>query len=106
MPRFRRTFQRPYASAPVRSKPRRTYDPARSISDPEGDHIPMYLANMFFQEKKVWTRLKAALESFGQTSGLFDEIIVKQLGRRESDPISDTDPKVRAQAKGSPTKLD
>ena len=42
--RFRPALRRPYASAPVRSKPRRTYDPARSISDPEGDHVPMYLA--------------------------------------------------------------
>ena len=28
--------QRPFASAPVRSKPRRTYDPARPSRDPEG----------------------------------------------------------------------
>ena len=103
--RNRRAFQRPYASAPVRSKPRRTYDPARSISDPEGDHIPMYLANMFFQEKKDWARLKDALESFGQTSGLFDEIFVKQLGRRESDPFQIQIRKFGHKLKGPPRNL-
>ena len=86
-PRFRRAGRRPYASAPVRSKPRRTYDPARSISDPEGDHVPMYLANMYFQDKSGWTKLRHALENFGQASGLFDEIHIKQLGKRESEPF-------------------
>ena len=97
--------QRPYASAPVRSKPRRTYDPARTISDPEGDHIPMYLANMFFHEKRPWARLKNALEEFGQTSGLFDEIIVKQLGKRESEPFQLQVRKFGKKLKGPPRNL-
>ena len=103
--RFSHKDQRPYASAPVRSKPRRTYDPARSISDPEGDHIPMYLANMFFQEKSVWTGLKNALEGFGRTSGLFDEIIVKQLGKRESEPFQLQIRKFGHRLKGPPRNL-
>ena len=78
---------RPYASAPVRSKPRRTYDPARSSPDPEGDHVPMYLASLYFQNKKKWEAIKSQLESFGQIAGLFDDITIKQLGRRESDPF-------------------
>ena len=76
-----------YASAPVRARPRRTYDPARALSDPEGDHVPMYLANLFFQDKKRWTDLKQALEEFGRSSGLFDEIGIRQLGKRESEPF-------------------
>ena len=84
----RRGFnQRPYASAPVRSKPRRTYDPARPTRDPEGDYIPMYLANIHFQKKSQWNALKSALEKFGQTAGLFDEISVKPLGKKESEPF-------------------
>lgn len=78
---------RPYASAPVRSKPRRTYDPARSSPDPEGDHVPMYLASLYFQNKKKWEAIKNRLEDFGKAAGLFDNITIKQLGRRESDPF-------------------
>ena len=78
---------RPYASAPIRSKPHRTYDPARPTRDPEGDYIPMYLASVYFQDEKQWTTLKNALEQFGRESGLFDEISVKPLGKKESEPF-------------------
>ena len=78
---------RPYASAPVRSKPRRTYDPARPTRDPEGESIPMYLASKFFQNKHEWNRLKESLEQFGKTAGLFDEILIKSLGKKESEPF-------------------
>ena len=84
---FGRHKQRPYASAPVRSKPQRTYDPARTTRDPEGDYIPMYLAEVFFQNKREWNYFKGALEKFGQESGLFDEISVKSFGRKASEPF-------------------
>ena len=79
--------RQPYASAPVRSKPRRTYDPSRTTRDPEGDYIPMYLADVYSQNKEQWNKLKDALEEFGQVSGLFDEILVKPLGNKESGPF-------------------
>lgn len=79
--------RRPYASAPVRSKPRRTYDPARWSPDSEGEYVPMYLAGLYFQDKRNWTRLKKVMEVFGQTAGLFDEISIKPLGRRDSEPF-------------------
>ena len=79
--------ERPFAGAPVRSKPRRTYDPSRATPDPEGDYIPMYLANLYFQDKSTWDTLKGALESFGQSAGLFDEISIKPLGKRDSEPF-------------------
>jgi len=84
---YRGSEIRPFASAPVRSKPRRTYDPSRLTQDPEGDYIPMYLANLHFQNKKEWEDLKEALEDFGKASGLFDEIFVKVLGKRDSEPF-------------------
>ena len=79
--------RRPFASAPVRSKPRRTYDPARSIQDAEGDYVPMYLADMYSLDRQTWITLKERLESFGRASGLFDEIFIKRLGRRGSEPF-------------------
>ena len=47
----------------------------------------MYLANIFFQDKSLWTNLKNALEDFGKAAGLFDEISVRTLGRVESEPF-------------------
>ena len=78
---------RPFANAPVRSKPRRTYDPTRPAADAEGDYIPMYLAEVYFQDRQEWEQLKVLLERFGQSAGLFDEVSIKQLGRRESEPF-------------------
>ena len=71
-----------YAGAPVRSKPHRTYDPAQVARDPEGDYVPMFLANQYFEGKKQWGDLVAALQRFGREAGLFDEITVKPLGKR------------------------
>ena len=76
----------PFASAPVRSKPRRTYDPSRPTPDPEGDYVPMYLADLFFGDKKDWRALERRLQDFGKASALFDDISIKPLGRR-SEPF-------------------
>ena len=81
------TEQRPFASAPVRSRPRRTYDPARPVRDPEGENVPMYLSTAFFEDKGSWKTLKDALESFGRDAGLFDEISVRPLGQWGSEPF-------------------
>ena len=97
--------QRPYASAPVRSKPHRTYDPARPTRDPEGDYIPMYLANIHFQNKARWSALKDGLEKFGRTAGLFDEISVKPLGKKESEPFQVQVRKFGSRARGPQRNL-
>ena len=91
---------RPFASAPVRSKPRRTYDPSRPARDPEGETIPMYLSTAFFEDKRSWKRLKDALEKFGQEAGLFDEIAVRPLGQRGSEPFQMQVRKRAPRAKG------
>ena len=91
---------RPFASAPVRSKPRRTYDPSRPVRDPEGETIPMYLSTAFFEDKRSWKRLKDALEEFGQEAGLFDEIAVRPLGQRGSEPFQMQVRKRAPRAKG------
>ena len=76
-----------YASAPTRSRPRRTYDPSRTAPDPEGDYTPMYLANAYFQDQEFWSALKGRLEDFGKAAGLFDEITIRPLGKRDSEPF-------------------
>lgn len=78
---------RPYASAPVRSKPRRTYDPDRSSPDSEGDYVPMYLASLYFQNKNRWGEIQDRLQRFGRAAGLFDEISIRTLGSKESEPF-------------------
>ena len=77
----------PFASAPVRSQPRRTYDPARLTGDSEGQYIPMYLADLLRNHKKTWKSMKSALEDFGRRAGLFHQINVKQLGTGDGDPF-------------------
>ena len=71
----------PYAGAPVRSKPRRTYDPSRPIPDPEGEYIPSYLSIMSRRDPDAWKKLKESLEKFGSASGLFDEISIESFGQ-------------------------
>lgn len=78
---------RPFAAAPVRSRPHRTYDPGPFDRDAEGDYVPMYLADAFFRRPKQWEALRRAIENFGRESGLFDEIRIKPLGKRETEPF-------------------
>ena len=70
-----------FAGAPVRSKPRRTYDPSRPIPDPEGEYVPAYLSMMSRRDPGMWKNLKERLERFGTDSGLFDEISVESFGQ-------------------------
>ena len=92
--------QRPFASAPVRSKPLRTYDPSDPSSEPEGANVPMYLSTAFFDDKRGWDALRQALEEFGHDAGLFDEISVRPLGKRGSEPFQVHVRKYGRRAKG------
>ena len=73
--------------APLRSKPKRTYDPVRESVSPEGEHIPMLLMRLDRTEKKQWDSLHDHLVDFGAQSGLFSDIKVKRHGRQMSDPF-------------------
>lgn len=86
---FRQMFWKgqPFAGAPIRSSPRRTYDPTRPSRDPEGAYVPTYLASMSYREKGKWNRLKKMMEAFGQDAGLFDEIGVRPLGNTAGGPF-------------------
>lgn len=79
---------RPFAFAPVRTKPERTYDPKTDTPRPEGGHIPMVLARMVSEAPSKWKELKESLARFGKASGLFESVTVRRpLGRKESDPF-------------------
>ena len=78
---------RAFAGAPIRSSPLRTYDPVRLVRDPLGGSTPAFLANMHARNPEEWQKTKSDLEEFGRTSGLFDEIFIKRLGRHEFEPF-------------------
>lgn len=92
--------QRPYAGAPVRSKPHRTYDPGTATRDPEGEYVPMLLSDIFAREPKKWESLKGKLEAFGKRAGLFDEIEVKRFGTKATEPFKIQVRKFGPNAKG------
>lgn len=71
--------------APLRAKPRRTYDPVRETATPEGEHIPMLM--MRLDQSAAWTQLRSDLVAFGRASGLFSDIRVKRHGKQISDPF-------------------
>jgi len=79
--------QRPYAFAPIRTRPQRTYDPLKDVPKPEGSHVPMVLAKSLLEKSNGSSNLKKALDEFGKISGLFKSLEVKRKGQKESDPF-------------------
>jgi hypothetical protein len=78
----------PYAFAPTRTSPLRTYDPISAQPKPEGSHVPMLLASLSRSTHQVqWKTLQAALRDLGSKSGLFEEIEIVNKGKKESDPF-------------------
>jgi energy-coupling factor transporter ATP-binding protein EcfA2 len=82
-------YRNSYSFAPIRSKPRRTYDESSEEYSPEGDHIPKLLARLLRQEPSSADSrsVQAALSQFGKESGLFNRITVKKLGQKMTDPF-------------------
>ncbi|MCY3630865.1 MAG: AAA family ATPase [Bacteroidota bacterium] len=78
---------RPYAGAPVRARPQRTYDPDSLMEDSEGNYVPMLLEHLATSSDARWTSIKEKLEHFGSSTGIFDEIDIKRLGKSESAPF-------------------
>ncbi len=82
-----RAVHRPFAAAPIRFQPRRTYDPVRQMQDAEGEYVPSYMAGLHRRDPDSWQLLKGRLEEFGKTSELFDEISVRSFGNSDGDPF-------------------
>ncbi len=73
--------------APLRSKPKRTYDPVREAASPDGEHIPMLMMRLDRTDKSGWSSLRDDLVDFGRESGLFSDIKVRSHGKQMSDPF-------------------
>ena len=76
-----------FSTSPVRSRPKRTYDPTRAFDDPEGSDIPMLLMRIETTQQKQWEALKTQLVEFGKSSGLFQNIEIKNFGRSLGGPF-------------------
>ena len=73
--------------SPIRSKPKRTYDPLKEMETPDGSEIPMALMNLSRSSKQEWEFLRKQLVSFGNASGLFSDISLRELGSSKRDPF-------------------
>ena len=73
--------------APLRSKPKRTYDPVRETASPAGEHVPMLMMRLTRTESSHWKALQENLREFGRESGLFSDVKVKRHGKQMSDPF-------------------
>ena len=82
-------FLPPAATAPVRSRPKRTYDPGFAFLDPEGESAPAFLAALDQSgDRQQWQCMKSTMEAYGSQTGLFDEIRIQQRGDvAGSDPF-------------------
>jgi len=68
---------RPFATAPIRTKPERSYDPFSEELEPGGKHAIAILARLLRSSSKEGTDLFNAVCAFGKESGLFREIHLK-----------------------------
>ena len=73
--------------APLRSKPKRTYDPVQEITSPEGDHVPMLMMRLNRTNTRHWQPLHEKLSAFGRESGMFSDVQVRRHGKQMSDPF-------------------
>jgi hypothetical protein len=83
-----RSAARPYAFAPIRTRPQRTYDPIKEAVTPEGSHIPLTLQGLFRdRDRDYWDGLIRALDGFGRASGLFGKVNVKKVWGDPGSPF-------------------
>ncbi len=81
-PLLRWTSNPVLALAPVRTRPRRTYDEFSEEFDPEGDHVPVLLARLWEEgSEEDRATLVEALNEFGESSALYKRIGVRLMCR-------------------------
>lgn len=76
-----------FASAPIRSQPYRTYTPSEVLASAEGAHVPLEMAQQKRLATETWNRSRESLNLFGKKSGLFNDIDIRLLGKKDGDPF-------------------
>lgn len=72
--------------APIRARPRRTYEAIGPEYSPEGDHTPYLLNHML--SPNADSQHRQILEQYGNESGLFKNIVVHRFGGDARSPLS------------------
>jgi predicted ATPase len=72
--------------APIRSKPRKTYDEFSLEFSPEGDHTP-YVIKQKLDSKAESPNFTKFIEKLGKKSGLFKSLEIKKYGRGATSPF-------------------
>lgn len=72
--------------APIRSKPKKTYDEFSLNFSPEGNHTP-YLIRKRLDSQSTSKAFKAFMERFGVESSLYRKIEVKKYGKGAASPF-------------------
>lgn len=72
--------------APIRTRPKRTYDAPQTAFSPEGEHTP-YVIKKRLSNRSQAEAFKEFLEKAGKNSGLFKTISIKPYGRGPLAPF-------------------
>lgn len=73
--------------APIRSKPKRTYDEFRIDFTSEGAHTP-YLVRKLLDNPRVSGGFRKFLSEFGRESALLDSVAIEEFGHKPTSPFS------------------
>lgn len=74
--------------APIRAKPKRTYDAYEVAYSPEGNHTPYVLKSLLSAKKSAKRENRLNLmNSFGADSGLFEKISIKKFSKDSTSPF-------------------
>jgi predicted ATPase len=69
--------------APIRSKPKKTYDEPGTLESSEGDHIPYLIRRILKSENEFSQKVSI----FGEQSGLFKNIDIKEYDSADDAPF-------------------
>jgi len=72
--------------APIRTKPRRTYDGTKKAFSSEGDHTP-YLLKKHLSTQASAKRFRDLISELGRDSHLFEDIKIRRFGRSDASPF-------------------
>ena len=72
--------------APIRTRPRRTYNEYKFEFSPEGEHTP-YLIRKILGTKSEAEAFQKFMKRIGRASGLFDFVSIKKYGRSATSPF-------------------